>query len=321
MTVGISLTNGDVAYVITDSRVSTSSGRQSDSVNKMGEFKNKNYHGVIYGTGDANDVLSILKNLSPAESSSKKLSSLEDLVQNIRHSYRKDAVEARKRYLAIARDEIETKAIILPEKDREEFVQGQTAKALEDYEKAKKDQEGTGFMVVGYDKTKKNGSRIRQFGIGINGYRENFSDHAEIGSGSDGANIYLFSKLQGIDIKTLNPEDVLFFVLNAYSLSTINQGVGGKPKIAQIEKKDRLILPKEKTLALVNLSGAYMAECSTSLTNQNTRRLMKSILGRANPNYRKLAKEAGLSLDQLIGGYIPYPSWQEEANSRLFGGI
>ena len=61
-----------------------------------------------------------------------------------------------------------------------------------------------------------------------------FLNHLEIGSGSDGANLYLATRLQGIDTTHLSPEQLAFFVLNAYATSTVNQGVGGSPKLARV---------------------------------------------------------------------------------------
>jgi len=63
MTVGIYLSNGLEAAIITDSRAS-GWGRQSDSnVDKMGTFSRKDYHGVIFGTGGSNLVLEVINNL------------------------------------------------------------------------------------------------------------------------------------------------------------------------------------------------------------------------------------------------------------------
>jgi len=64
MTVGIYLSNGLEAAIITDSRAS-GWGRQSDSnVDKMGTFSRKDYHGVIFGTGGSNLVLEVINNSS-----------------------------------------------------------------------------------------------------------------------------------------------------------------------------------------------------------------------------------------------------------------
>ena len=58
MTVGISLTNGKEAIVIADSRSTASNGgRQSDSAEKILQYKGSLYHGFLLEAGVANHTM------------------------------------------------------------------------------------------------------------------------------------------------------------------------------------------------------------------------------------------------------------------------
>ena len=69
MTIGISLSNGKEAIVMTDSRGSTPM-RKSDSYDKMEIFFKENYNGVLCGTGDANLLVGINEKLKELEGDS-----------------------------------------------------------------------------------------------------------------------------------------------------------------------------------------------------------------------------------------------------------
>ena len=345
MTVGISFSQGQrlEAIVITDSRVSHS-GRQSDSVNKAGEFSAENYHGVVFGSGNGNLIEGVIRNLGELESPT-----LENYVSGIHsaHKLRQDNTD--QSYLISNSAEIKKKASLLlprtqldtirqtskqmPEEQREQFIQHQmmalqqkydqfieqeNKAAMQNYDQFKRES-STGFIVVAFDKDK---GKIRQWHIGQNTYQELFMDHIEIGSGFDGANMYLAANLQGIGLGTeLNTADLSFFALNAYNSSSINQGVGGTPRIISISGEGNSSLQDHQINAFVNLSGAYLSRFSEEeLTHKKTREYMQAMLKEKEGIYNKVAKTLDLNVGALQTLTIPYSTWQERANKKLFNG-
>jgi hypothetical protein len=173
------------------------------------------------------------------------------------------------------------------------------------------------FVVVAYNKKE---GKIQQFHMTANGYIEIFTDHAEIGSGADGANFYFLTKLQGVDRKKLKNADLAFFATNAYSLSTVNQGVGGTPNMTHITDEGTEMIDSDRTRVLANLSGAYLAEFPVPvLTNQRTRCYFDEVLNH-DPRYDIIADVVSLNEATLKTILIPYSAWQERANTRLFEG-
>jgi len=345
MTIGISFSQGQrlEAIVITDSRASYS-GRQSDSVNKVGEFSAKNYHGVVFGSGNGNLIEGIIRNLGELESST-----LRDYVSAIHSAHKLRVDNSDQSYLNSNSAEIKKKASLLlpgtqldtiretskqmPEEQREQFIQHQmmalqqkydqfieqeNKAAMQNYDQFKRES-STGFIVVAFDKDKE---KIRQWNINQNICQELFMDHIEIGSGFDGANMYFATNLQGIGLGTkLNTADLSFFALNAYNSSSINQGVGGTPRIINVSREGNSSLQDHQINAFVNLSGAYLSKFSEEeLTHKKTREYMQAMLEGKDRIYNKIAKVLDLNVEALQTLSIPYSAWQERANQKLFNG-
>lgn len=310
MTVGIAFTNGLEAIAITDSR-SSGLGRQSDSVDKMGNFSSDKYSGIIFGTGSGNLIEGVIRNLN-----SFSADSLDKFVEAVHNSYkgRVDVHDAS--YLKSMAVEIEKKAQLIGNKEeKKQFIRHRTSELMQEYDGSKKNNM-TYFILAGYDKDKE---KIRLFSIDQFRCVEVCTNHMEAGSGIDGANLYLGTKLQGVDTTQLTLADLTFFALNAFSTSTVNQGVGGTPKIAMISKDGCEIIPAEKTVVLANLSGAYLSEFPASvLDHESARKRFHEVLTAASPGYGMMAQELGLNEDTLKTTYIPYSSWQERANRMLF---
>ncbi len=222
-------------------------------------------------------------------------------------------------YLNFLKGEIDKKAhaMFKDESERNQFVHQQMAESIKQYEQFKHNPENqTGFILTAFDSTT---GKIRNFFINIMGDYENSQDHIEIGSGIDGANIYFATKLQGLDVKTLTVSDMAFFVTNAYSQSTVNQGVGGTPKIAIVSKDGSAVLDVEKSIVLANISGAYLAEFpANGLSHNWVRGCFREVLAEKEPRYDIIAEVLGLNRETLATTYIPFSSWQERANKQLF---
>jgi hypothetical protein len=357
MTVGIIHTNGKQAIVIADSRASTSGRqtniiRQSDSINKLKEYTNSNFRSITIGTGNADyvvgtfsDIDNLLSNSNMSNSNnnyvnsndsqanndnanngvnvgvnksdSNKEYSIDEFVGHLYKTQRDRILKIDNTILSAHRSELNLKAnLILDEKEREDFMRSRIGMLMDEYDKSK-NENSTNFMISSYDQ--KN-DKIRLFGMGIYGYSEFFQNHAEIGSGSDGANSYLTATLQGVDSTTLVLEDLLFFGLNAHSMSTMNQGVGGTPKIAIITKDNTRLLDYERTLLLANLSGAYISErYEKDFSSDLFVDMITTILS---PNYNAvvetLPKDLKDDFKLLKDVYIPFSSWQESSSRNAF---
>lgn len=308
MTVGIAFTNGLEALVITDSRES-GWGRQSDSVNKLGEFSNENYHGVIFAAGNSNIIEGIIKHLDNFEGDE-----LQGYISSIQQTIKERENRLVERFFKNAEEDIAKKALLIPNKNKKKgFVDKETAKVMQTYDDFKHDpKERVTFILVAYDKNKK---KIRQFDINSIGSNELFLPHVEIGSGQDGANMYFTTKLQGLDSTKLNFEELTFFVVNAYTLANVNIGVGGTPKIAHINEEHYKILPVDRTKALTNLSGAFLADYNQELSLKQIKDYFHTILVSENPPYDEIAHKLKINEETLITILIPYGSWQERTNT------
>ena len=305
MTIGISFTNGLEAIVITDTRA-VGSGRQSDSVNKMGEFSNKNYHGVLFGAGPANDVERAIKEVREVHTEN-----LDMLVANLQMVHQKNIEEYERALVASKRGEIERKCAFIPkDSERDEKIRQETTDEMERFEQYKHENRAT-LILVGFDKLKK---RTRHFWVNDKAYLESHLEHIEIGSGSDGANMYFATKLQGAEPKKFDLGDLLFFVANGYSQATINAGVGGTPKIVTITSERNNVLPVKKSRVIANLSGAYLAEIP-GLDRETVKSYLRDILNDLNRE-KEIARVLGINTNTLRTLLIPYSSWQERVNLK-----
>ena len=130
MTVGIAINNGREAVAITDCRVS-GGGRQSDSVDKMGHFNLSNFSGVIFGTGPANPIEGILRNLTEF-----KGENLDDYISGMQNIYAREVNEYRVREVAARKKDLEVHAsLISDEKERAEFVRKIISDQLKELER------------------------------------------------------------------------------------------------------------------------------------------------------------------------------------------
>jgi hypothetical protein len=337
MTVGIAFSHDKrlEAIVVTDSRASGMS-RQSDSANKVGEFSSDGYHGVIFGTGNGTVIEGAIKNLDSLKATdlSVYMDDINALCLGIQN--RTDVP-----YLAALKKEIEKKASIynldvesmqqtalsLPQEQREsyvqhkirtslerreQFVEQELSKALSQYDQSKA-QTGAQFIAVSFDKTQ---NKIRTFYLS-SVIMELFIDHIEIGSGQDGSNIYFAANLQGIGHKAeLDTASLVFHAVNAYSNSTINQGVGGTPRILRVTRDGVESLPREQVVTLINLSGAYLAGFNEEkLTHRGTEQLVRDVLAKKSTD---IAAALDLNENALRSRMIPYSSWKECINSKFY---
>jgi hypothetical protein len=302
MTVGILLSSGLEAIVVTDSRTHIQQ-RKGDSTKKLGIFKGKNYHGAIFGTGSLQITHGVLSRLNRFTGEK-----LEEFVSSIHASLEYE----RKKYLEARRNKAVVQShVLLTDEERAQHIKKETEKALNE-----PDYHATSLVAAAFDK---DAERIRYFYINGNDcYEELFPPHYMVGSGVDGAQRYLLSTLPGINIDDLEMADLAFFTVNAYVQASINLGVGGRPQIAHISKEGSVMIPEDKSRLLANLSGAFMARYCDQLTVPNTRRLISDILTEEEFDVTKLAGMLNITQDALISMTIPYSVWQERANVKHF---
>jgi hypothetical protein len=308
MTVGIAVSCGQEAIALTDSQTSSYQGRHSNSVDKMSRFDGEN-PGILFGAGPSNLVERMVQSHGSCSSES-----IEGFVDALYALYKDETDRSEKSYLSLRKEDLKKKlAIIDDESKRAEYCDREISEIFQDFGQYKYSKDNYScFVVVSYDKAIE---KIRIFRFDSRLKSEHFSNHIQIGSGIDAANLYLISSLQGLSPTELSFPDSAFFALNAYSMSTINTGVGGTPRIALVSKNGSEFLPKEKSIALVNISGAHVSGYRDSiLTQEKTREMIREVMAEENPDYKSIARSLRLNKDTLTTAYIPYSSWMERAN-------
>ncbi len=312
MTVGIMITNGLEAVVLTDTK-STMYGRESASATKYGTHAIPEVGNVsVFGAGNGNHVLGVLKNLEVPSAS------LDQYVAAIQGMYRQrlDAEEAT--YLQNARQDVLKKAILsVDETDSAKVVQSLMEMERQKFEQYVRDPNNqASFVMVAYDQA---AQKIRTFYFGRQGFQEAFTDHVEIGSGADGGQMYLGTKLQGLKAKDLKLQELVFFAVNAYGLASINSGVGGTPDITLITRDGIKELEDDKVTALTNVSGAYLAELNPAGLNvQKAKDIFTGILQNDEDAYAQAEELMGIAKKTLKQYRIPYSNLQEQANALNF---
>ncbi len=309
MTVGISFTNGVEAIVITDSRISGPS-RQSDSVNKLGEFNKEAYHGFIVGSGSSYIVQGLYVRLISCQGES-----LDSYVAEVQSKIGSKVRELRQGNLQVQKDELLEKAnLVLDEADRKKFLEQGTIRLLQEFDKLKEDPiTQTRFILTAYDKESK---RARHFYIDAAQWVEQFSADYETGSGLDGAHFYFAGVLQGLDTRKLSSNALLFHAINAYAQASLNIGVGGTPQIARVSSEGNKVLSVEQARVLTNVSGAYTSRYTPHLTPDRMKRYCGEVLQGKRTSFANIARMLNTTPDSLTTMAIPYSVWQERANSR-----
>jgi hypothetical protein len=127
--------------------------------------------------------------------------------------------------------------------------------------------------------------------------------------------MYFTQKLQGAELENMSDAEMLFEAVNAYCTSTVNQGVGGTPKIAYVTKEKCRILAPRDTITMVNLSGIYLSG-NQELDRETVRKCFRGILENRF-DYSQAAENLNLTESVLTNICIPLSSWQEAENRRI----
>lgn len=338
MTVGIYLMNNDKkeAVVLADSCVSQGQ-RQSHSVNKIGEFNTDNYHGVLYGAGDGNLLWGAIQQIRNIINSK-----LEEFVSNVYITHKNQVDHDDMNYLRFRNEEIMKESNLylpnqeliiqssshIPDEQKDQainskmefawqryndFIEKRKNEVIENYERNFSNK-NTSMIIMAFDKEKE---IVRPFYINLQGYNEIYMNHIEIGSGTDGSNMYLSNILQGMSKKKLKTEDLVFHVVNAYNKSTVNSGVGGVPTILNVKEENKEYNDTQiKTL--LNLSGAYLSGFNDEkLTNKQSRKYVAGIINNEGIE-KELAEILEVNVDVMKTMAIPYSIWQDRANQKLY---
>ncbi len=309
MTVGISFTNGVEAMVIADSRISGPS-RQSDSVNKLGEFRKEGYYGFVAGSGSSNLVEGLYVAVPGCEGEN-----LEAYLAQIQGRLRGRLFQLRDIHLQAEKEKIIAKSNLIPnEEDRKRYLEQGIGKLLQDFDKlAENPSLQVHFVVTAYDRQL---ARLRHFSLDQDKCIEQFTPEYLTGSGTDGAHLYFAGTLQGLEIKSLQSSDLLFHAMNAYAHASINVGVGGTPKIAHVSSEGNRMLSVEQARLLTNISGAYTSRYSPTLTPDRMKRYCGEVLEGRTTSLINIARMLNMTPDSLTTMAIPYSVWQERANSQ-----
>lgn len=280
MTIGLYFANKKEAAVLIDKRVSLDD-KGSDSGEAYALFTQKRFHGVMIGAGDYDPLVGILQYTSFL----KEQGSLDDFVEQIE----KECKNIRKKQP--------------PNPD-------------------------AAFFLVAYDK---DAGIQRMYSLETEGeksknpkreiHKKELFDYCNsFGSGGESAQPYYMGKLNGLALSTLNLSDLVFFAINSYSWATVNEGVGGVPAIMHVSEEKVHLLSREQSIALANLSGAFLSENNPALREKDMLYYIENILSEKESAYDRIAEILRVERNMLTSLFIPYSSWQGRANHRIFGG-
>ncbi len=310
MTVGITLTNGIESVMIADSR-ETSGQRESDRAKKIALFNSTGYSGAICAAGQANYIESIFKKINDY-----RIDALVDFSKIISDDVlteMKSQVYSRAKPLV---DDTYLKASWIANKsEKDKFLKQNISRVMSDYDAELRRASNLSFLISGFDNEK---NKIKTLLANPGNNLEIHDVHYEIGSGTDGSNLYLNEKLQGIAPQNLSFDELLFFAINAYSKSNINRGVGGTPTIALISKDNTSLLSDENVIALGNISGAYLSEFNSKKINRDFFMVALGDMRANRLDYDKVAHALKLTPYATNSMYIPFNSWQETTNRTMF---
>ncbi|MFW6025989.1 MAG: hypothetical protein ACOCRX_06560 [Candidatus Woesearchaeota archaeon] len=339
MTVGITLNNDDYAVIIVDSRVSSMS-RESDSIDKIAEFNQENYHGVIFGSGRGNLVLDLNRDLKNFNEDS-----VDSLVDKVYSEMLGKIDKKDKNYLMNLSREYEKinsslflsdrklidklKGMRFIEKSDKEKINYLTEKMIVKYENIndedlseiksryfdRKRSSKTEFLTVLYDKDHE---KIRKYHFNYINKDEIFLNYDIIGSGKDYAHSYLLENLVGKKVDDFKIEDFVLFGINSYSKSTLNEGVGGRPKIFVLDKNTNKKLDRDLSIYLSNLSGIFLSN-TTKISELDLKENINKIIN-SNFNYNSFLKEYNLE-DSINKFHIPYSSFLEGSSNKNYNSL
>lgn len=278
MTIGLYFANKKEAVVLIDKRVSIGT-MGSDSGEAYALFTQKRFHGVMIGAGEYDPLVGILQYAA----SLKEQDSLDSFVEKI-------------------------------------------AKGCKSMKKKQPPNPDAAFFLVAYDK---DAGIQRMYSLETEGekskkpkreiHKKELFDYCNsFGSGGESAQPYYMGKLNGLALSTLNLSDLVFFAINSYSWATVNEGVGGVPAIAHLSKQGVHLLSREQSIALANLSGAFLSENNPALREKDMVQYIEQILSEKEPAYGQIAEILGVERNTLNSLFIPYSSWQGRANHRIF---
>ena len=306
MTVGIGFTNGREAVSLTDVQV-LMYGRKSDSVNKTGIFNRDQYRGVVFGAGSGDRVMHIIESLGSIQGNS-----LEEMVKALQVYDISGLRKLEKNWMEQTRLSEEQKLAMIDDPKIKGEVYKQMLKEADERLKEGRNRYKADIIVMGYDK---NSNKIKLYGINDEDLTELTREHVEIGSGADGAHLYFSGKLQGVEPAKLTVPELVFFGINAYGFASINHGVGGAPRITLVNGKGVRTLSHDRSVALANLSGAYLAEFNPERLNRGQfMSHIEELISDGEFDLKAIARGLDLNPKSVTTKFIPYSSWQQTAN-------
>jgi hypothetical protein len=335
MTLGLFISTGLEAVVLADSMVTAHGSRHILGGVKLASFKDEGYHGAVFTAGGANlatAVFSWLEQVKPElkvteNAANKKPDVFRNYVNLLYTRYAGMISELDEQFLSTRRAEIIKKTnLLVNDEQRLKYFNDEIGKLMQEFDQLKKEPSRfASFYFVAFDESAK---RIRCMYMDKDGVSEFFESGTYIGNGFDCAQVKHQLALVEADLSKFSYTELVFYTLLGFHAGTLNTGVGGIPKIAYVSQKGPQILTEEQTIALINLTGAYMAEVK-GLGKEATIGYVEKILdSKHEPNknesnqvessqntaYKEIAEILGLTSLVLTKLYIPFTSWQAREN-------
>jgi len=305
MTVHIILSNSTDSVVISDSRMS-GKGTKSDIRQKLQPIKTAHYHGFVYGTGKSDKIT--LGYEKAKEFPGEEIKGLSD---SLSHFFRETLEYSLRQSYASRLSEFGTASEVFDRLQKRKKTKAHLIKTIQQDERELILENEAKLQVLAYEKRS---DSVQLYEVTRKDVEKRPTEFSGIGGGFRIARLYLESKMQGLDIKSLSTASLLFYLSSAYAFCNIDEGVGGTPNIGVVNKRENKILPLEITLPIVNIAGAYLAELDeTFFSKARTISHIEEILsGKA--DLHRIARRLGLTKEGLVSTHIPFSSFQERAN-------
>ena len=303
MTLGVVLSNGKEAAVLTDRRV-IEHDRKDDSVVKFKRYRAHGYHGILFWAGSrelSQTAINRSKDSQPDDFACNR-----DYIHHIKGALGSILREKQEEYLSDAMDSIDSSAASVPDDEREQFVKKERAQA---------EQSAEGYRrrivpVFGFCAFEKNqyhsehretesGEDVQHIGLKIRlleqeKYKRITSNFLVIGAAGGDADSYLRSEGASSDTSDMDLSELVFHVMKAYTTSLYRYDVGGTPDL-NLVTPDRVITytnGNTQRALLANIMVAHHAKLTPSLASEEVcRQMIEGIINNL-PNYQMIIVDA-----------------------------
>ncbi|MFH1455595.1 MAG: hypothetical protein ABIF40_01455 [archaeon] len=293
MTVGLCLSNGKEAFVLTDRLRSQNTEGGYHATKQSSKFGKKS--SLILSCSGNSDLNQLLHEEDMTFGSLDDFNKIiHGFIENYFHDYLVQSERGKKSFLINLSDKGHKKGrkrehLKLTQKEIDEVIQHTS-------------------MVVGVENNK-----IRIYQVNVKGPRrlkvQTLNKH---GSGMYMARRYLNSFMSGVNFESLSNQNMALHIMSAYSYAQLMTSVGGTPDLHSIDTKGTIYnYNLAQRCAMSNVASARMVQ---TVGLAQARWMFDSIF--QEKDYDDIARTLNLTETTLTTTTIPYLSWQERVNHK-----